>query len=277
MFKAFDDLPRTPQPPLQLEVENLGWGDGRRTILSGISFNIFQGEFVGLLGPNGVGKSTLLRCLYRYLDPTSGRVLLRGRDTQTMSRRQFAREVAVVTQHLPSGFSMTVRQFLTTGLLAQSNWWQRLDRRKERIQIDEMLERVQLTEMADRHFELLSGGERQRVLIARALLQQPKLLLLDEPTNHLDIRYQIDTLKLLRGLGVTVVASIHDLNLASAYCDRLLLLHQGRLAAYGEPGQVLTQKQIAQTYGVDARIDPHPQGTHPRITYDYHNSDYALA
>ncbi|USD39377.1 MULTISPECIES: ABC transporter ATP-binding protein [Ferrimonas] len=277
MFKSFDDNQYSSESSPHLQVEGLSWGCRERQVLHDVGFTVNHGEFVGLLGPNGVGKSTLLRCLYRYLVPQQGRIALAGAEIGTISRRAFARQVAVVTQHGPSGFSMTVRQFLTTGLLAHSSWWQRLDRRDESARVEAVLQRVKLASLAEHHFDSLSGGERQRVLIARALLQQPKLLLLDEPTNHLDVRYQIETLKLVRSLGVTVVASIHDLNLASAYCDRILLLSEGTLVASGRPQQVLTADRIRAVYGVEARVDMHPNGRYPRITYDYQKPAYALA
>ncbi|SDJ77808.1 iron complex transport system ATP-binding protein [Ferrimonas sediminum] len=277
MFKSFDDNQYDCESSPHLQVEGLSWGCRERQVLHDVGFTVNHGEFVGLLGPNGVGKSTLLRCLYRYLIPQQGRIALAGTEIGTISRRAFARQVAVVTQHGPSGFSMTVRQFLTTGLLAHSSWWQRLDRRDESARVEAVLQRVKLASLAEHHFDSLSGGERQRVLIARALLQQPRLLLLDEPTNHLDVRYQIETLKLVRSLGITVVASIHDLNLASAYCDRILLLSEGALVASGLPQQVLTADRIRSVYGVDARVDMHPNGRYPRITYDYQKPAYALA
>jgi iron complex transport system ATP-binding protein len=257
-----------------LRLHKVSWSCGGRNILKDISFAVKEGEFVGVLGPNGVGKSTLLRCIYRYITNQTGLITLRGQDIGSISLTDFARQVAVVTQHGPIGFAMTVRQFLATGLIAQQPWWVKVDRKSETKQIDAELVRVDLLEKADDLYDLLSGGEQQRVLIARALLQKPQLLLLDEPTNHLDIHYQIEILKLVKGLGITVIASIHDLNLASAYCDSILLLQHGQVAAKGSPKQVITREVIKQVYQVDADVVEHPIHHYPSIHYQFEAQAY---
>lgn len=252
-----------------VDVQNICWSTNHKLVLENVSFTVKQGQFIGVLGPNGVGKSTLLRCIYRYLKAHSGEVLLQGRAVSSFSQSEFARHVAVVTQHCPAGFTMTVRQFLTSGLLTKTPWWKPINRKDENQQINAQLQRVNLVDKADVNFDDLSGGEQQRVLIARALLQQPQLLILDEPTNHLDIHYQIETLKLVKSLGISVIASIHDLNLASAYCDRLVLLHQGKVSAFGTPKQVLTQENIKAVYLVDADVDFLQQSTYPFIRFKF--------
>ncbi|QIZ76493.1 ABC transporter ATP-binding protein [Ferrimonas lipolytica] len=253
-----------------IEVEQLSWACPQKLVLADVSFSVQAGQFVGLLGPNGAGKSTLLRCLYRYLQPTTGGIRLNGQPLSQLSQQQLAQRVAVVTQHTPLGFSMSVRQFMATGLLAQQRFWHRRNERAERIQIDATLVRVGLLELAEQRYEHLSGGEQQRLLIARALLQRPQILILDEPTNHLDVYYQIEILQLVRSLGITVIASIHDLNLAAGYCDRLLLLQQGRLVAKGTPQQVLTSDNLQRIYHVDAIVDQHPTQRYQRVTFQYH-------
>ncbi|QIZ76264.1 ABC transporter ATP-binding protein [Ferrimonas lipolytica] len=266
MLKLVSD---SKQQSAHLTVEQVSWSCPEKRVLEQISFEVEQGEFVGLLGPNGVGKSTLLRCLYRYLKPDSGKVLLNGTPVWSLTQRQFAQQVAVVTQHCPTGFSMTVRQFMATGLLAHQRFWQRSSKLLDQQQVDEMLQRVALLPKAEQRFESLSGGEQQRVLIARAMLQKPQLMVLDEPTNHLDIRYQIETLQLVKSLGITVIASIHDLNLAAAFCDRLALLEQGKLVAMGDVDDVLTSSQLKRVYGVETIIDRHPLQDTPRVTYQF--------
>ncbi|WP_108946596.1 ABC transporter ATP-binding protein [Shewanella halifaxensis] len=222
-------MPISSQTHAHMQVKQLSWATPSKQVLDNISFTIERGQFVGILGPNGVGKSSLLRCMYKYLMPESGEVLLNQQNIKAISHREFATKVAVVLQHTPVGFSMTARQLLATGLINQQRWWQTINKTKESHEIDQVLSLVGLSNKAEQIFESLSGGERQRLLIARALLQKPEILLLDEPTNHLDVGYQVEILTLIRSLNITVVATIHDLNLASAFCDKLLLLREGKL------------------------------------------------
>ncbi|WP_153914565.1 ABC transporter ATP-binding protein [Shewanella sp. TC10] len=259
------------------KVENLSCDIAGKPVLIDINFTVKQGETVGIIGPNGVGKSTLLRCLYRYIKPQLGSIYLYNTPLTRYSRSEFAKKVAVVTQHGCTGFSMTVGQFLATGLLAHRQWWQCLDSKYETNAIDEVLDRVQLSDKKEQMFDNLSGGERQRAYIARALLQQPEILLLDEPTNHLDICFQIEILKLISGLGITVIFSIHDLNLAAAYCDKTLLLDNGKVAAFDKPQAVLNSQQLQDTYGVKTHISTHPDGSFPLITYRYFSEEKKIA
>ncbi|GIU17042.1 ABC cobalamin uptake system ATPase BtuD [Shewanella sp. MBTL60-112-B2] len=252
-----------------MQVNQLSWATQSKQVLDNLSFTIERGKFVGILGPNGVGKSTLLRCMYKYLAPDSGDVLLNNQNIKNIAHRDFAAKVAVVLQHTPVGFSMTARQLLATGLINQQKWWQSINKAKENQQIDEVLALVGLKHKSEQIFESLSGGERQRLLIARALLQKPEILLLDEPTNHLDVGYQVEILSLIKSLNITVVATIHDLNLASAFCDKLLLLREGKLIKSGTPAQVLTPASIENIYGIKTEVDRHPQGCHPRVTYHF--------
>lgn len=245
--------------PTVLSVRNLHWHSGNDFSLENINLDVQQNSLVGILGPNGSGKSSLLRCLYGYLKPDCGQIELNGTELSAMTRRQVAQQLAVVTQHVPLGFSMTVAQFMVTGLLAHQRLWQRRNEVAERAQIEQWLERVDLLSAANHRYDRLSGGEQQRLLIARAMLQQPKILVLDEPTNHLDIHFQIEILELLSSLEITVVASLHDLNLAAAYCDRVLLLNRGQLVDDGQPHTVLTEQTIKAVYGVDAQVSTSPQ------------------
>lgn len=252
----------------QLVVTDLGWQTGRKVILSGISFQLRQGEFVGLLGPNGAGKSSLLRCLYRFHQPTKGQVAYQGEPLERYSQQAYAQQVAVVLQESPSFFNLSVSDVVELGLLPRTSIWHRTSK-DEQQQVQQALIQVAMLDKAKQGFDSLSGGEKQRVLIARAMVQQPALLIMDEPTSHLDVKYQIQIINLAKSLGITVLASFHDLNLASAMCDRLLVMSEGKLVADGAPNQVLTQPLLANVFGVNAQVQPHPEHGSPLITYHY--------
>lgn len=251
-----------------LSVKALGWQINTKPILSDIHFNLQKGQVLGIIGPNGAGKSSLLRCLYRYLKPTSGYIELFNQNISTLSSKVFAKKVAVVLQDTPQHFDMTTRQLVALGLTPHKGMFDAHTAIDDTV-IDEALEKVGLIDKALQVFESLSGGEKQRALIARAIVQNPQLLILDEPTNHLDIRYQIQILELLQSLNISVVISIHDLNLASALCDSLVLLEKGHLIAQGSPEQVLTEATISRVFDVCCEVRAHPQHGKPLICYFY--------
>ncbi|ABV38340.1 ABC transporter-related protein [Shewanella sediminis HAW-EB3] len=251
-----------------LAVSDLRWHADDRAILSDISFSLAKGEMLGIIGPNGAGKSSLLRCLYRYIKPDNGTISLFGQNTSHFSAKEFARQVAVVLQDTPHHFELTTEQLVAIGLTPHKGPFD-LTTSADRRLVADALEKVGLTHKAGQVYEHLSGGEKQRALIARAIVQQPKLLILDEPTNHLDIRYQIQVMELLREIGISVITSIHDLNLASAMCDQLLLLDDGRSVAHGTPKSVLTEARISEVFGVCCSTQPHPQHGNPQISYFY--------
>ncbi|WP_051435518.1 ABC transporter ATP-binding protein [Shewanella fidelis] len=251
-----------------LLVNNLSWQLAGKAILSAVDFSLAEGKMLGIIGPNGAGKSSLLRCLYRFITPTSGTIELFGEQISTLSAKMFARQVAVVLQDTPHHFEMTTSQLIALGLTPHKGAFDFTSKR-DREEVTKALLKVGLQDKANQAYESLSGGEKQRALIARAIVQRPKLLILDEPTNHLDIRYQIQTLELLRTLNITVITSIHDLNLASALCDELLLLNDGHCVAKGTPKTVLTEQRIAEVFDVCCEIKPHPQHGNPLISYFY--------
>jgi iron complex transport system ATP-binding protein len=251
-----------------IEVSQLSWDIDGKSILSGIDFALPEGQMLGLIGPNGAGKSSLLRCLYRYIKPVAGQIRLFGEDVAQLSARELARRVAVVQQESPHYFDLNTAQLVAMGLTPHKGLFDATTA-ADREAVEQALQRVGLSEKSGQQFESLSGGEKQRALIARAIVQRPQLLILDEPTNHLDIRYQIQILELVRSLGICVIASIHDLNLASALCDSLLLLHGGKVCAMGRPEEVLTEARIAQVFGVCCKVSPHPQHGRPLISYFY--------
>lgn len=251
-----------------LRINNLCWHIGASAILSHINIDVPQGVMLGVVGPNGAGKSSLLRCLYRYVQPSSGDIELFNRSLESYSPSALALKVAVVVQDTPINVDLTTEQLVKMGLTPHKNWFERQNQQDDLL-IEQALIKVGLSDKASQKLTALSGGERQRALIARAIVQQPQLLILDEPTNHLDIRYQIQILELVKSLGITVIASIHDLNLASAMCDELVLLHQGKVVAHGQPKEVLTQQSIAEVFNVCCEVQTHPQHGQPLISYFY--------
>ncbi|MBF5001842.1 ABC transporter ATP-binding protein [Nocardia sp. BSTN01] len=233
-----------------ITVDDVGFSYGGQIVLDGVALVAEPGTAVGLIGPNGSGKSTLLRLLYRALRPQSGVVSVDDTPVEVLRGRALAARLAVVAQESPAEAPITVAE---TVLLGRAPWAGALQgySRADRAAAAAALTRVGARHLADRPYTALSGGERQRVLIARALAQQADHLLLDEPTNHLDIGYQHELLGLIRDLATTTtLVVLHDLNLAARYCDRLVLLHRGRVAAAGSIADVLTPAILEPVYGV---------------------------
>jgi len=247
-----------------LELRNVTWGPKRApAILHDISFRLAEGEVLAICGANGAGKSSLLRLLYRHQVPLSGSIIVEGRDLWHRPAREAARIVAAVLQEQPTDFALTTRDIVLLGRLPHR---QGMGPGVRDTAISEAaLVRMDLSHLADRRFGTLSGGERQRVMVARALAQEPRILVLDEPTNHLDIRHQLELLRLLRGLGLAVVCTLHDLTLAAEFADRVLILDQGRVIADAAPDQALTEATIARAFQVATRIDR--SGTSPRFSF----------
>lgn len=232
-----------------IEVEDVSVGYGGELVLAGAGLTAEAGETVGLIGPNGSGKSTLLRVIHRALTPRTGTVTLDGTPVPRLRGRALAARMAVVTQESPADTPISVSDMV---LLGRAPWAGSFGgyTRADRVLAATALRRVGVRHLADRDYASLSGGERQRVLIARALTQQADHLLLDEPTNHLDVRYQHELLTLVRSLDITTVVVLHELNLAARYCDRLVLLDGGRIAAAGTVAEVLTPEILEPVYHV---------------------------
>jgi iron complex transport system ATP-binding protein len=251
-----------------LVVNQLSWRYDDTQILADISFSLTANKMLGIIGPNGAGKSSLLRCLYRYIAPSCGTISLFGQDINQFNGKAFATQVAVVQQDTPQFFDMNTSQLIAMGLTPHKGMFDGYTADDNQL-VNDAINLVGLADKAFLQYGQLSGGEKQRALIARAIVQRPKLLILDEPTNHLDIRYQIQILELVKSLGITVIASIHDLNLASAMCDHLLLLNKGLLVAQGCPTEVLTEAQIGDVFEVCCEVKKHPQHAKPLINYFY--------
>ncbi len=247
---------------MRLRVDNLSFSFSEAKVLRNISFEVAEDEFLGLMGPNGSGKTTLLRCLTRYLPSDAKAVLVDMKPLHTLPDKDIAKLFAVVPQSSSTDFPFTAYDIVMMGRIPHIQ--SRLggeSRRDEEIVLD-ALKRANASRLAYRPFFELSGGERQRVIIARALAQQPKALLLDEPTVYLDISGQFEMMDLIRKLnreeGMTIIAVLHDINLAARYCDRIALLNQGRLEVIGPPADVLTPDIIQEVYGVEVAVRRDP-------------------
>ena len=226
---------------------------GGTEILHGIDFTAGDRSLVGVIGPNGSGKSTLLKCIYRVLQPSAGAVFVDGQPLSEYRVRDSAKKIAVLAQHNFYNFEFTVQDVVLMGRAPHKRALERDSAADFKI-VHEAMERVGVAPLRDRLFSTLSGGEQQRVLLARALAQQTPCLILDEPTNHLDIKYQLELLDLVRSLDRTVIAAIHDLNIAAMYCDTIFVMQSGHIVAAGAPRDVLTRSLIRSVYEVDADV-----------------------
>ena len=252
---------------MKITTEQLQATLGGSHILKGVSIEVSDKDFVGIIGPNGSGKSTLLKSIYRVLTPQSGTVFLDGNALNSYKPKESARKMAVVAQHNYYNFEFSVQDVVLMGRAPHKKAMERDNADDYRI-VREALEKVNMGGFAQRSFSTLSGGEQQRVILVRALAQQTQCLILDEPTNHLDIKYQLQLMDIVRSLRLTVVAAIHDLNIAAMYCNKLFVLQNGRIIAFGPPKQVLTREFIRQVYEVEAKLYTDPETGQMHILYE---------
>ncbi|TWX69799.1 ABC transporter ATP-binding protein [Colwellia demingiae] len=237
-----------------LNISGLSWKVLNKTILQDINFTVNKGEVIGIIGPNGAGKTSLLRCIINQANiltsaNISGSVHLKNRLITQFSAKEIAQHFALVMQKNDSIFALSVQDVMKMGLLPHKSLFS-LDSDYDKSQIELALSKVGLSHALESLFNQLSGGEQQRVLIARALVQASQILILDEPTNHLDVYYQHQVLQLVNKLNITVIMTVHDLNLASLYCQRLLLLDKGQLICDGPPKEVLAPEQLSKIFGL---------------------------
>ncbi len=246
---------------MKIAVHDLCLTYGSRVVVDGVSFEVAAGEMVSIVGPNGSGKSTLLRGMARLHRPQSGRVLLDGRDVRSMRSRQVARQLAILPQSPEAGLDLTVRELAWRGRFPHQGPLQR-PTQPDVEAVEFALTAADMRGLANRPLGSLSGGERQRAWIALALAQQPKVLLLDEPTSFLDIAHAAEVMNLLRRLnrdGLTVVAVLHDLLLAARYSDRIMAIHEGRIAFDGAPRDVLQPAVLEPVFGIAMNVLPDPE------------------
>jgi iron complex transport system ATP-binding protein len=253
---------------IELTLENISLAYGRNMVVRDLSLRVAPGEVVGLIGPNGSGKSTIVRALSRIITPVSGRILLGGRDILEISRADLARLQGVVPQIAILPGTFTAFEIVLMGRNPHLGFLRHEGTHDIEVAWRAM-EMTRTESFAQRRVNELSGGEIQRVIIARVLAQEPKSVLLDEPTASLDISYQVDVLDLIkrlcREIGLTVVIVLHDLNLAAQYCDRLVLMNEGRLHAQGTPNEVINSHNIKEVYGAEDCVYPHPDSGVPVV------------
>ena len=252
---------------LAIHTRDLSFAYKDRGVLHAVSLSIEKGEMVGMLGPNGSGKTTLLRVLSAVLG-AQGEIRLNGRKIATYGRRELSKLFAVVAQESHVNFPYTVAEIVLMGRASYHSPFA-LETKKDLAVARASMELTDSLFLSDRYLHELSGGEKQRVMIARALAQEPEILLLDEPSAFLDLKHQVQVFELLRRLnrerGLTIVAALHDLNLAALFFSRLVMLREGKIYRDGSPREVLTEKTIDEVYGIRVRVEPDPSGEKPQL------------
>jgi len=241
-------------------------------VLKELSCLILSGRVLGILGPNGSGKSTLLKLLARVLQPQKGAIEILGESLPGLSQLDVAKRVALVPQETLQVFPFTIAEMVLMGRSPHHQGWGgwHWEDSQDWAVTQNAMEELDVAHLGNRLVTEVSGGERQRAVIARALVQEPQILLLDEPTAFLDLHHQLDIARIIKRLnrerGLTVILVSHDLNLASQYCDQVLMLNHGRLAAMGSPQTVITPEVIEAVYGCSVLVDRHPQSGLPRVS-----------
>ena len=251
-----------------MQVTGLRCGYRGTPVIRDVSFTVGGGDFLGIIGPNGAGKTTLFRAMTNILAPDSGGVRLNGTPIAALGARALAKQVAVLPQSVETAFSFTVGEFVRLGRFPHGGRFGNPGARDERV-VDEALDMTDVAGLRDNIIGELSGGERQRALVAQAVVQEPELFLLDEPTAHLDIGHATAVMDLLARLnrerGVTVCVVLHDLNQASEYCERLILLSEGRIHTEGAPKEVLTYQHIEDVYKTVVVVNDNPISKRPHV------------
>ena len=251
---------------MEIETRQVSVTLSKKEIVKQASIQVKEKQFVGLLGPNGSGKTTLLKSIYRVLKPSAGVVLIDGDDINTLSHRETARRMGVVSQFNNLNFDFTVEDMVLMGRAPHKNAFDKDTAEDYRI-AEDALKRVEMLDFRERSFLTLSGGEKQRIILARALAQQVEMLVLDEPTNHLDIKYQIQIMDVVKSLGIGVLAALHDLNLTLMYCTYVYVLKGGKIVAHGPTEEVITESLIREIYDVECSVQRHPVSGKLNVTF----------
>ncbi len=238
---------------MKLNIEKLDYSVENKNILKEISFNISKGEFVGLIGPNGSGKSTLLKNIYRFLTPDKGTIYIDGKELNKMTSKESAKKMSVLIQENHLEFDINVLEFVLLGRYPYRNMFQ--ENSKKDVEIAKSsLKKVGMLDYAQRGLLNLSGGEKQRILLAKVLAQECEFVVLDEPTNHLDIGNQYQIMNILKNYNATVFASLHDLNIAAMYCDKIIVLNDGKIKSIGKTEDIINSRLIREVFNISANI-----------------------
>lgn len=258
-----------------IDVTNLSLTINQNQILSDVSLKVIAGQFLGIIGPNGSGKTTLLNCLSGLNQNIEGTITLHDKPLADYSANAVAQHIAYLHQETPDALNLNVQQVVELGLLPRMGLFSAIQS-SHRDDISAAIAAVGLNDKTTAPFDELSGGEKQRCLLAKVMVQKSGILLMDEPTNHLDIHYQIEILSLVKKLGITVVASFHDLNLAANYCDHLLCLNNGRVEFHGPPSSVLSVKTLETVFQVPVVVDTNPLNNKQRISFNLDSDNHEV-
>ncbi|MCL2147836.1 MAG: ABC transporter ATP-binding protein [Methanomassiliicoccaceae archaeon] len=243
-------------PELMLDVCGLVFGYSAADLLKDVNISTEGGEFIALMGPNGSGKTTLMRCINKILSIRGGSVVIDGNDIKGLRRDDMSRICTTVPADIPADFSLTTKDFVMLGRspYVTSWWWESDD---DLAIVEKAMWDFGIFQYCDRKIHELSSGERARALLAKGVVQKPKLMMVDEPSAHLDIKYKVQVMEMLRGLsrsGLTVIMASHDINLVTRYCDKVMLLSDGKIIKFGIPNEVVTKESIREVYGIDIKV-----------------------
>jgi len=247
---------KAAETEMLLDVCGLAFGYTSANLLKEIDINTNGSEFIALMGPNGSGKTTLMRCINKILLIRGGSVIIDGNDIKKLKRDDMARICTTVPADIPADFSLNVKDFVMLGRSPYvANWWWESD--EDLTIVEKAMWDFGIFQYSERKIHELSSGERARALLAKGVVQKPKLMMVDEPSAHLDIKYKVQVMEMLRGLsrsGLAVIMASHDINLVTRYCDKVMLLSEGKIIKFGTPNEVVTRESIKEVYGIDIKV-----------------------
>ena len=242
---------------MDLKIKELNVSLSKKEIVKGINLAVANNKFIGLIGPNGSGKSTLLKAIYGVIKPSFGDVFISDKNIKNFNKKSLAKTLGVVSQFNNINFDFKVIDIVLMGRAPYKGLLEQ-DNKNDYDMARKALSQVGMIDFAQKSFSSLSGGEKQRVILARAITQNPKILILDEPTNHLDIKYQLEIMSIVKNLNICVLAALHDLTLASQFCDELYVLKDGIIACKGTPNEIITKEMIKKVYDVESNVYVNP-------------------